>query len=142
MSWISALLPNASIKDSLEEISSDGQIMISDIIQLAKEFEVSTEAILWRLVNLRILKKTQVEDITSSPELREMDKSLRQGLYFKTRPELFPPRYVYLAYKALSEGRISRGVFAEYLTIDRSEVDEYLKGQGFLEHDYEKVASA
>ena len=126
----------------MEEISNDGQIRISDIIQLAKEFGVSTEAILWRLVNLRIIKKPRVEDIISSPETREMDKSFRQGPYSKTKPEIFSPRYIYLAYKALSEGRISRGVFAEYMTIDRSEVDEYLKRQGFLERDYAKIASA
>lgn len=138
----SLLLPKTALQDSLEEISNDGKIRISDIIQLAKEFGVSTEAILWRLVNLRITKKPRVEDIISSPEIREMDKSFRQGLYFRTKPEIFPPRYVYLAYKALTEGRISRGVFAEYMTIDRSEVDEYLKRQGFLERDYEKFASA
>jgi Zn-dependent peptidase ImmA (M78 family)/DNA-binding XRE family transcriptional regulator len=138
----SLLLPKMAILDTLEEIRGDGQSRVSDIIQIAKEFEVSTEAILWRLVNLRIIKRSKAEDILSNPEIREIDKSLRQGLYSKTKPEMFPSRYVYLAYKALSEGRISRGVFSGYLMIDRSGIDEYLKNQGFLKCDDEKIASA
>ncbi|MBW1802062.1 MAG: ImmA/IrrE family metallo-endopeptidase [Deltaproteobacteria bacterium] len=138
----SLLLPKTALQGTLEEISNDSQIRMSDVIQLAKEFGVSTEAILWRLVNVNVLKRQKAEEIISSPEIRKMDKLLRKGLYFKNKPEMFSPRYIYLAYKALSDGKISRGVFAEYMAIDRFEVDEYLKKQGFLESNYAKIASA
>ena len=39
------------------------------------------------------------------------------------------------------EGKISRGTFADYMKIDRSEVDDFLKDEGFMEEYYEKVAS-
>jgi len=42
----------------------------------------------------------------------------------------------------LMEGKISRGTFAEYLEIDRAEVDDYLAEAGFVEENYEKIAVA
>ena len=40
------------------------------------------------------------------------------------------------------EGKISRGTFAEYLEIDRAEIDDYLNGAGFMEENYAKIAAA
>jgi hypothetical protein len=40
------------------------------------------------------------------------------------------------------EGKISRGTFAEYLEIDRAEIDDYLVEAGFMEQNYEKIAAA
>ena len=40
------------------------------------------------------------------------------------------------------EGKISRGTFAEYLEIDRTEIDDYLENAGFVEENYAKIAAA
>jgi len=40
------------------------------------------------------------------------------------------------------EGKISRGTFAEYLEIDRADIDDYLDEVGFLEETYAKIATA
>jgi len=40
------------------------------------------------------------------------------------------------------EGKISRGTFAEYLEIDRAEIDDYLDEVGFAEGNYAKIATA
>jgi len=40
------------------------------------------------------------------------------------------------------EGKISRGTFAEYLEIDRAEIDNYLDDAGFVEENYAKIATA
>jgi len=40
------------------------------------------------------------------------------------------------------EGKISRGTFAEYLEIDRAEIDDYLDDTGFVERNYAKIATA
>ena len=40
------------------------------------------------------------------------------------------------------EGRISRGTFAEYLEIDRAEIDGYLDDAGFVEGNYAIIATA
>jgi len=40
------------------------------------------------------------------------------------------------------EGKISRGTFAEYLEIDRAEIDDYVDEVGFIEENYAKIATA
>ena len=135
------LLPENHLKNAIDERITGNKIRIVDIIELAKDFGVSTDAILWRLVNLNILKKKSVQEIIEDPSFRETDRQLRKGLYSIEKPKKFPPRYISLAYRCLMEGKISRGTFADYMKIDRSEVDDFLKDEGFMEEYYEKVAS-
>ena len=40
------------------------------------------------------------------------------------------------------DGKISRGTFAEYLEIDRTQIDDYLEGVGFVEGNYAKIVAA
>jgi Zn-dependent peptidase ImmA (M78 family)/transcriptional regulator with XRE-family HTH domain len=138
----SLLLPETHLIEGLQEISPDKKIKLVDIIDLAKDFEVSTEAILWRLVNLGKLKKTQVGRILAEPDFRDLDRTMRRGLYEQYKPEMFPARFASLTCRCLMEGKISRGTFAEYLEIERSEVDDYLVEMGFAEKNYEKIAIA
>lgn len=105
-------------------------------------FGVSTEAVLWRLVNFKQIRKNQVEKILNDSEFRNLDRGLRRGLYAEQKPEKFPQRFISLACRCLMEGKISRGLFAEYMEIDRSEVDDYLSKAGYALITYEKIAAA
>ena len=138
----SLLLPKEHLLAALKEIAVNQELKLVDIIELAKEFGVSSEAILWRLVNLKKIKKSQVEKILADPEFRNLDRDLRRGLYAEQQPEKFPHRYVSLACRCLMEGKISRGVFAEYMEIDRPEIDDYLSAAGYAVKNYEKIAAA
>ena len=138
----SILLPEVHLRKELQEISTHGKIRIVDVIELAKNFGVSTDAILWRLVNLKVLKKQKVEEFLNEPQLRKVDRLMRRDLYYKTAPPKFPARYVSLACRCLIEGKISRGTFSGCLEIDRADVDHFLEERGFLEKNYEKIASA
>ncbi len=40
------------------------------------------------------------------------------------------------------EGKISRGVFAAYLEIDRADIDDKLAAEGFGEENYAKIIAA
>ncbi|MBU2234102.1 MAG: XRE family transcriptional regulator [Proteobacteria bacterium] len=138
----SLLLPKEHLLATLKEISVNQELKLVDIIELAKEFGVSSEAVLWRLVNLKKLKKSQVEKILGDSEFRNLDRGLRRGLYEEHQPEKFPQRYVSLACRCLMEGKISRGLFAEYMEIDRSGIDDYLSAAGYAVKNYEKIAAA
>ena len=138
----SLLLPEAHLLDTLKETITDNEVRIIDIIEVAKDFGVSTEAILWRLVNLKILKKVQAQKVLDNPEFRDLDHNMRRKLYNKDRPSKFPSRFISLACRCLMEGKISRGSFAEYLEIDRAEIDDYLEAVGFVEGNYAKIAAA
>jgi len=138
----SLLLPEAHLLDTLKETITDNEVRIIDIIEVAKDFGVSTEAILWRLVNLKILKKSQAQKVLDNQEFRDLDHNMRRKLYNKDRPSKFPSRFISLACRCLMEGKISRGSFAEYLEIDRAEIDDYLEAVGFVEGNYAKIAAA
>jgi Zn-dependent peptidase ImmA (M78 family)/transcriptional regulator with XRE-family HTH domain len=138
----SLLLPEAHLLDTLKETVTDNEVRIIDIIEVAKDFGVSTEAVLWRLVNLKILKKSQAQKVLDNPEFRDLDHNMRRKLYNKDRPSKFPSRFISLACRCLMEGKISRGSFAEYLEIDRAEIDDYLEAVGFVEGNYAKIAAA
>jgi hypothetical protein len=138
----SLLLPEAHLLDALKETATDNEVRPIDIIELAKDFAVSTEAILWRLVNLKRLKKTHAQKVLDNPKFHGLDRNMRRGLYKSERPSKFPSRFISLACRCLMEGKISRGTFAEYLEIDRAEIDDYLEDEGFVEGNYAKIATA
>jgi len=138
----SLLLPEAHLLDTLKETITDNEVRIIDIIEVAKDFGVSTEAVLWRLVNLKILKKSQAQKVLDNPEFRDLDHNMRRKLYNKDRPSKFPSRFISLACRCLMEGKILRGSFAKYLEIDRAEIDDYLEAVGFVEGNYAKIAAA
>ena len=138
----SLLLPEAHLIDALKETATGNEVRLIDIIELAKEFGVSTEAILWRFVNLKILKKSQAQKVLDNKEFRSLDRDMRRKLYKEDRPSKFPSRFLSLACRCLMEGKISRGTFAEYLEIDRAEIDDYLADAGFVEENYAKIVAA
>ena len=138
----SLLLPENHLINALKEITPNNEIKKVDIIELAKDFGVSTEAILWRLVNLNKLKKSQARKILDDSSFRDLDRTLRRELHEEYKTSRLPARYISLACRCLVEGKISRGTFAEYLEINRADVDEYLAEAGFVEENYEKIAVA
>jgi len=138
----SLLLPETHLLDSLKETAANNEVRFIDIIELAKGLGVSTEAILWRLVNLKILKQSQAQKVPDNPKFHDLDRSMRRKLYKGDRPSKFPSRFISLACRCLMEGKISRGTFAEYLEIDRAEIDDYLDEVGFAAENYAKIAAA
>ena len=138
----SLLLPQEQILEALEEVAVDKTIRLVDIVELAKEFEVSTDAIFWRLVNLKVLKKERVQKIIHDPKRKELGRALRRQLYSKDVVNKFPERYISLCCRCLMEGKISRGIFAKYMGIERTDIDSYLDQFGFRENNYEEIASA
>jgi len=138
----SLLLPREQVLEALDEVTINNTIRWVDIIDLAKDFQVSTDAIFWRLVNLKVFKRQIVENLLKDPKRKELDRTMRKSLYAKMKISEYPERYVSLCYRCLIEGKISRGVFAKYLKIDRADIDSFLNKFGFRENNYEEIAAA
>jgi len=109
----SLLLPRMHLLGAINEVTTSNEIRLVDIIELAKDFGVSIDAILWRLVNLEVLKKEYVKKVLDDQEVRKLDQARRKGLYDKKRPAKLPERYIFLACRCVMEGKISRGTFAK-----------------------------
>jgi hypothetical protein len=65
---------------------AEKELKLIDVMEPAKEFGVSTEAVLWRLVNLKRLNKSLVNKVLMGPEFRNLDHINRQGLYEEYQP--------------------------------------------------------
>ncbi len=139
----SLLLPERHLTESFNDRVINNQLELIDAIEIAKEFGVSTPAILWRLVNLKRIKKKDVEKVLEDPLFSKTDRQNRQNIVdSQIKSSKYPARYIYLSYRCLKEGKISRGVFSKYLDIDRSEVDSYLGELGLMDENYEKITVA
>ncbi len=122
------LMPAECINEDFRKISDNGSITYFDLMSLAKEFMVSTEALLWRLCRVGIIEKSFVDNFRENDELKNLDKDVRADA---TRKELsLPVNMVSLAYRVYLRGNISVGKLAEYLETTVDQLKTVLRSHG------------
>lgn len=117
------LLPPEALQNSLNAVESDGKIAHSDVADIAREYDVSIDALVWRIHFLN-----RWPDSDDTRQLIEKIKG-ESGPLRKWSAEdtpVLPERYVALAVKAVNSGLLSTAKFAEYLEIDRDEAMNYI----------------
>lgn len=124
------LLPEREVRQELNGRIADQKISFSDIVDVAHEFGVSTQALLYRMANMRLIPWQVADDAKSNEELLVLDRRMRRDVGFEA-PE--SERFILLAARCLRKGLLSRGKFAELMEIDRSDIDEYLEYRGLTE---------
>jgi Zn-dependent peptidase ImmA (M78 family)/transcriptional regulator with XRE-family HTH domain len=126
------LLPEAEVKQELTKKIMEQKLPLSDIVDVAREFGVSTSAILYRMANLRLIPWDKANELSKNDELTMIDRRLRNGSAVDVPVS---ERFISLAAKCLRKGLISRGKFAEILSIDRADIDEFLEYRGLSEKE-------
>ena len=117
----------------------DNKITYISLVEIAQEFKVSIEALLWRLVNLNLLKRNIVKQLINEEHLKDINKKMRVTDWADAKPYL-SSRYITLAIKALQTGKISKAKFAEYIDKPFSEVSSFLRKYGYDENEDYSVA--
>ena len=125
------LLPREEVRQEFEAHIRNGKIRYLDCVEIAGKFEVSTEALLWSLVDLRLVKPEEARRVLDAPELKSVDPRLP----FSDLKQVseFPDRYVKIAFRCMQLGQISRGKFAEFMEIDRQQIPIFLSRYGLDE---------
>ncbi|MFZ4767149.1 MAG: helix-turn-helix domain-containing protein [Roseimicrobium sp.] len=96
---------------------SGGGLKHAEIFEIARQFDVSTEALLWRMHRVFNRKQEQTEnDIQVCKAFRDVFE-IRED----ANPPLLPERFRALAVRALRNGELSVGRAAEYLGVSRHE---------------------
>ena len=108
----SLLLPADSLRAELQQRGPDGAISWPNLVAIAREFDVSTHALILRLVNLRIVKNDAAE-ILKQERFKTLDKSSMVDRWWEPPP--LPERFVLLAFLAASRGKLSNARLAGYL---------------------------
>lgn len=124
----SLLLPASHLKDAFQPRIQDKKVTNTDLIEVAREFDVSTEALLYRLINLSYVKREEIESLLDTSTFRALDRSFRVGEW--ARPPAIPERFVRLAFLAYQMGNLSRPRLAEYLDTSLVELTEKLLEYG------------
>jgi len=122
------LMPADATRAAVNSRTKQGKISFEALFDIARQFDVSVEALLWQVHFLYNRGPDQAE-VTE----REIEKArvlaplLEKQEREDTKPSLWPERYRALAVKALRRGEISIGRFAEYLDISRQEAMSYVE---------------
>lgn len=112
------LMPTEAIRRAVNPLIRDERLTLQLLYDVARQFNVSVEAILWRIKDVYGFEKQRIQHaveqyrgFASSYETREQDEPPRQ-----------PQRFVAMAKRAFERGEISTGRLAEYLGVTRQEV--------------------
>ena len=127
------LLPAEEITSEIKKRSVNDQISDLDLISVAREFLISTEALIWRLVGLRFITSKNAETWLNNSDVRGLDRKVR-STDKKEAPHI-SDRYVNLAFKAYQQGFISKGKLAGYLNVDRIDLDGKLSEYGYIDEE-------
>lgn len=123
------LLPADVLEVEIDARVKHGKISYGDLVELARDFDVSTEALLWRLVNCRRLTADQVRTVLNDPSFRSTDRSTMPANW--RQPPPFPERYVRLAFLAYQREKLSRARLAQLLGTSLIDLSATLLEYGF-----------
>ncbi len=132
------LLPEDEVKkEIMNRAEVTKQISYSDIVDIAIEFGVSTQALVYRLFHLRfLLSFEKAKEVAKDFELLEISKQKR----IKEWEERESEQFINLAIRCLRKGLLSRGKFAEIVDIqDRSDIDDYIAKKGLMEGEGKSI---
>lgn len=136
----SLLLPEKEIREEFDKKKDGKKISYLDLIDIARDFNVSLEALLWRLVNLGLLKKQNILKVLEKGTIIDVDKKHRRRDWAENQSPHISSRYISLAIKAYHLGKISKGRLAEYLNEKYSAVSSFLEKYGYDEEEDYSVA--
>jgi Zn-dependent peptidase ImmA (M78 family)/transcriptional regulator with XRE-family HTH domain len=122
------LLPAEELGAQFEaRVEEGGELDGMRVIELAREFGVSTSALAWRLVNLERSDAAWAKALLADEGFRRRDR-LTMPHRWTHPPVPFPDRYLRLALLAYERGALSLSRLAEFLETSIGEANELLEG--------------
>jgi len=125
------LLPADSIRRTWARRTEGGTMHEVDIVEIAREYDVSADALLYRLQNLSLLSPEAVAKLRQNDAFRRLDRSTRPPAW--AEPPDPPERYVRLAFTAFQKGSLSRARLAELLGVSIADLNDTLQEYGLDE---------
>lgn len=127
----SLLLPKSQLIEEFNKKKKNNRLSYLNSVMIAKEFGVSKDALIWRLVNMKLITKESAKKALDSPELITINWKHRKSEWGEM--PVFSERYIRLAFTCYKKGFISRSKLAEYFDIKLIELSDFLLDKGFPE---------
>lgn len=116
------------------------KLTYSIIVAMARQYGVSTTAMLWRLCHLRFLTSETVNLTLADNEFKKLDKATYKEAFKLT--SLFCNKFLRLAYLVFESGRLSKARLARMLGVNLRDLEKHLSIHGFeLTNDKEIIAN-
>jgi len=117
------LMPEESLQQRIAAmIDKHEGVRLEQLDDLAREFGVSLDAMIYRISTLFKIKKKDTEQyLAAAKQLSKLHKPRESD-----KPETLPERYCSLAIRALRDGRLSLIKFAKYMLMSYKQAQEYL----------------
>lgn len=125
------LMPQESVELEFQAASQNGKIALSAIVAIARSFDVSLCACLYRLQNLRLLSNDTVLKLLKNEELLKSDRESREGI--SNDGYRYSERLLRLSYLLIERGKISRAKAARSLGMSLVDFDTLLETEGLIE---------
>lgn len=131
------LIPDDELDREIRIRVRNGKISKQDLVSIARDFDVSIDALLWRCKGLYQLSKQSVERLLKDKDFRKIDRMTHHSNWRKA-PEL-PKRFVMLGVTAYKMGKISKSQLANYFVTSIAKINDLVTSYGFsLEDDDEQ----
>jgi Zn-dependent peptidase ImmA (M78 family)/transcriptional regulator with XRE-family HTH domain len=113
------LMPEDEVRSAVERRRQGGKLPLAAVVEIARQFQVSVEAMAWRIHSLyRLDQKKTEQAVAGLKGMRSQEQALSGQ---REEPSALPQRYQDLALRALMQGQISVGRFAEYTGVSVQE---------------------
>jgi Zn-dependent peptidase ImmA (M78 family)/DNA-binding XRE family transcriptional regulator len=117
------LMPASGVRARFEQVvGSEDRFDVRELILLAHQFGVATEAMSRRLEELNLLPQGTWDSIHERGFASGVERSVVGVPNVQSKPTLVPTRSAYLASIALDRGTLSEGQLCDLLAVDRSEL--------------------
>lgn len=112
------------------------RLTYSFIVALAGKYQVSKQAMLYRLGYLRFIALEEVNQAVKDPDFLQLDHTAFKQDLASTSP--LGNRYIRLAYLAYEKGKLSKTKLAKMLNVKLRDLNQYLEEKGlYLTNDKE-----
>ncbi len=127
------LLPSDVVRGEFEKNIVNNKLAYIDLIGMARNLDVSTEALLYKLLNLKLLDKKTVKSLLDDQSFKDMDRSTMAARW--RQPPKLPERFVRLAFIAYQKGRLSKAKLSELLDTSLFDLPDVLLSYGLYDRE-------
>jgi Zn-dependent peptidase ImmA (M78 family)/DNA-binding XRE family transcriptional regulator len=122
------LMPASGVRARFDQIvGAENRFDVRELILLAHQFSVATEAICRRLEELTLLPQGTWDSVRDRGFAGDLERSVIGEVNVQPKPPLISPRLAYLASIALDRELLSEGQLCDLLAVDRLELREALR---------------
>lgn len=134
------LLPADAVCAEFDARVESGAVKYVDLVELARDFDVSTEALLWRLAHLGRIEESEAQRVLGDLQFKDLDRGTMAERWCE--PLVPPERFVRLAFLAYQKGKLSRSRLAKLLGTSLIDLGQVLGEYGLQEaEDYQAAAA-